>query len=178
MENLSIRSSSTTDATPENIAHLTRLINEVYTISEGPLWVKGHLRTTQEGVQHLLSGGHLLLASIEGELCGCIEVHVDKALRRGSFGMLTADPVFRGQGLGSKLVTAAEQHAKASGCDTMQLELLIPRNFDHPDKVFLHSWYTRIGYVQDRVMDLLEKHPEKQGKLITPCDLTVYLKSL
>ena len=60
--------------------------------------------------------------------------------------MLVANPEFKGCGVGSKLVDFAENQARKAGASKMQLELLVPTEVENNDKVFLHDWYSRIGY--------------------------------
>ena len=60
----------------------------------------------------------------------------------------------------------------------MQLELLVPRAWSHPAKVFLDDWYTRIGYRPVRTGTVQESYPHLAPLLATPCDLVVYHKPL
>ena len=62
---------------------------------------------------------------------------------------------------------------------TMHLELLTPKDWEHKEKVFLHSWYTRIGYVpQPNPKTLLDDYPHLVDDLACSCILTDYLKPL
>ena len=60
----------------------------------------------------------------------------------------------------------------------MQLELLVPREWSHPNKEFLAGWYGRRGYelIARRAMD--EAYPHLAPLLATPCDLQVREKRL
>jgi hypothetical protein len=60
----------------------------------------------------------------------------------------------------------------------MQLELLVPRAWRHPSKVFLDAWYRRIGYRVVRRTSLEELYPEVARQLATACDFVVYEKPL
>src|SRR5215813_15488505 len=62
------------------------------------------------------------------------------------FRSLVADPAHRGTGVGRELVRFAERRSREQGLATMQLEVLVPRQWSHPSKEFLKAWYTRIGY--------------------------------
>ena len=92
--------------------------------------------------------------------------------------MLVTDPEFRGHGVGTMLLDAAEGRGRRLGCDLMRLELLKPRLFVHPVKSYLDQWYTRIGYqyVEDAAFET--KYPHLATRLATPCDFTVYTKPL
>ena len=60
----------------------------------------------------------------------------------------------------------------------MQLELLLPRGWQHPTKEFLKGWYGRIGYRRVRTDSIDDAHPHLAPLLATPCDLAVYEKPL
>jgi ribosomal protein S18 acetylase RimI-like enzyme len=92
--------------------------------------------------------------------------------------MLVADPAHRRQGVGRELIGFAERWSQAQGLDTMQLELLVPRQWRHPTKEFLKAWYTRIGYHQVRSGLIEESYPELAPHLATPCDFVIYHKRL
>ena len=94
------------------------------------------------------------------------------------FGMLVAAPDHRGTSIGRALVGFAERHSRDHGLRAMQLELLVPRDWRHPSKEFLKSWYGRIGYrlIKTRSMD--SAHPHLAPLLATPCDLQVHEKPL
>lgn len=68
-------------------------------------------------------------------------------------------PIFRGQGLGSKLLSHAEELAKEFGCTRVELEA---NPFDRTiSKEQLISWYTRNGYLR-KIED-----PERLEKVIS-----------
>ena len=60
----------------------------------------------------------------------------------------------------------------------MQLELLVPRTWRHPSKVFLDGWYRRIGYRVIRRTSVEELQPDLAPLLATPCEFAVYEKPL
>ena len=74
--------------------------------------------------------------------------------------MLCADPAHRGIGIGRELIRFAERKARADGMTTMQLELLVPRGWTHPEKQFLADWYSRIGYRVARTGTIDELYPD------------------
>ena len=92
--------------------------------------------------------------------------------------MLAVDPDHRGTGLGRELVRFAEQVASESGRTTMQLELLVPRDWTHPSKQFLATWYSRIGYAKTRIGAVEDSYPQLAPLLATTCDFVIYRKSL
>ena len=142
----------------ELMARITELTNQVYAVAEDGLWTAGATRTS-------------------GRVVGCVRVHrLDEGT--GEFGMLAADPARRGLGVGRELVRFAERKSSAEGVRSMQLELLVPRGWKHPTKVFLAAWYTRIGYRVARTGAIEEAYPALAPLLATPCDFVIYHKHL
>ncbi|MGH8249828.1 MAG: GNAT family N-acetyltransferase [Steroidobacteraceae bacterium] len=127
--------------------------------------------------ERLLRARELLLAEIDGALVGSVNVKLMSG-ELGEFGMLVADRNYRGKGIGSTLVEHAKNWAREHGCQTMRLELLIPRNWTHPSKEFLRRWYARIGYAPQAIEPLESMHPELVPELATDCDFTVWHKPI
>jgi GNAT superfamily N-acetyltransferase len=92
--------------------------------------------------------------------------------------MLAAAPEDRGIGVGRALVAFAEGQNREHGRRAMQLELLVPRTWRHPSKVFLDGWYRRIGYRVIRRTSVEELQPDLAPLLATPCEFAVYEKAL
>jgi GNAT superfamily N-acetyltransferase len=128
-------------------------------------------------MRELIRAGEIAAATVDGELVGSIRVRdLDDAT--SEFGILAADPGYRGIGIGTALIAFAERTARERGRRAMQLELLVPRDWDHPSKVFLDAWYTRIGYRAIHKRSVHEAHPELAPELATPCDFVVFEKRL
>ncbi|MDB4896563.1 MAG: hypothetical protein JWN15_2825 [Firmicutes bacterium] len=156
---------------------ITDLINQVYAVAENGLWVDGAARATVDEVADLTRAGQIAVARLNGRIVGCVRVQrLDS--RKGEFGMLAADSGNRGAGIGRELVRFAEQKSRRDGLTTMQLELLVPRNWSHPAKDFLAAWYTRIGYRILRTATIDETYPALARLLATPCDFVIYEKNL
>jgi ribosomal protein S18 acetylase RimI-like enzyme len=161
----------------ELMARITELTNQVYAVAEDGLWTTGATRTTLEEVVELTRAGQIAVARLSGRVVGCVRVQrLDQGT--GEFGMLAADPAHRGLGVGRELVRFAERKSSAEGVRTMQLELLVPRSWTHPTKVFLNAWYTRIGYRVARTGAIDEAYPALAPLLATPCDFVIYHKCL
>jgi GNAT superfamily N-acetyltransferase len=159
-------------------AELTALINDVYAVAEAGLWVDGAARTTAEQVANIVRAGQLAVArEAGGPIVGCIRIQLLGG-GVGEFGMLAVVPGRRGTGLGRELVRFAEGTARTGQCDTMQLEVLVPRDWSHPSKEFLAAWYTRIGYRQTRIGAIEATCPELVPLLATPCDFVSYRRRL
>jgi GNAT superfamily N-acetyltransferase len=148
---------------------LAEIINAAYDAGEGGIWEPGWQRVSVEGVKRLVANGEIAVAWLHGEPVGCVRIQrlPDGA---GMFGMLSVDPAAHGTGLGKALIAFAE--ATYPDADEMELELLIPRGAPHPQKVRLHEWYSRLGYVRVGRRDFAEPG------LLGPADLWVYRKNL
>jgi GNAT superfamily N-acetyltransferase len=168
---------ATASADAATIERVTDLINDVYAVAEDGLWLDGFTRTTVDEVAELTRAGQIAVARLRGRIVGCVRVQrLDEG--KGEFGMLAADPAHRGFGVGRELVRFAERYGREQGLDTMQLELLVPRNWSHPTKEFLDAWYTRIGYGITRTGTIDEAYPALAPLLATPCDFVIYHKKL
>jgi GNAT superfamily N-acetyltransferase len=165
------------DLAPDNVERLTRLINDVYDDAESGMWKRKGTRTTSAEVARLLRARTLILAELDGELVGSVNV---KLLGEGlgEFGMLVASPKSRGRGAGSALIEHAERWAREQGCHTMRLKVLSPRHWVHPGKEFLRQWYAKIGYTSRDTEPFEIMHPERVPELATECDYTVWYKPL
>ncbi|BCB91286.1 GNAT family N-acetyltransferase [Phytohabitans suffuscus] len=159
------------------LAQTTDLVNRVYADAEKGIWRAGAERTSPDELAGIVRAGELAIARLDGHLVGTVRVRrLDSG--EGEFGMLVAGADHRGTGLGRRLVDFAEGWARGQGLATMQLELLVPREWTHPVKDFLREWYTRIGYRPVRTASLADDFPGLAPLLATPCDFVIYHKPL
>ena len=164
------------------VAELTGLVNRVYAVAEEGLWVDGATRTNEDEMAALITAGEIVVAREhadveDAQIVGCVRIQeIDEAT--GEFGMLVADPDRRGKGIGRDLVGFAEDWFRGRGVPTMQLELLVPREWTHPTKAFLDAWYSRLGYRPVRTGRIDDDYPHLAPLLATPCDFVIYHKPL
>lgn len=153
------------------------LVNDVYAASETGLWREDARRTDAAEMARLIAAGEIAVATRDDRLAGAIHVQTlpDDL---GQFGMLAAAREHRGIGVGRALVDFAERHVHTRGMRAMQLELLVPREWEHPSKEFLKQWYGRIGYRVIRTGQMADAYPHLAPLLATPCDLLGYEKPL
>ncbi len=156
---------------------LADLINRVYADAEKGLWVEGAERTDPAEVHALVRAGEIAVRRDGARIAGSVRIR-QLGDDLGEFGMLVADPNRRGEGIGRALVAFAEQWASDRGLRRMQLELLVPRTWEHPVKEVLRGWYTRIGYRQVHLGRFDEDFPQLAPLLATPCDFLVLHKDL
>jgi GNAT superfamily N-acetyltransferase len=159
------------------IARLVALINGVYAASENGLWRDAATRTTPAEVARFIEHGEVAVATVGGELAGAVRIQALSGAT-AEFGLLASDPEYRGIGVGRRLIGFAERHSQERGQRTMQLELLVPGTWRHPDKVFLDDWYRRIGYRVVRRTSVEDLQPQLAPLLATPCEFVVYEKPL
>jgi GNAT superfamily N-acetyltransferase len=164
--------------TQDDIVNLSLLINNVYDDAESGMWKVYNSRTNPEEITALIKTQNLIVAFIDHFIVGSVAVKSMNDGKTGKLGMLVADRSYRGLGIGSALVIAAENWARSKGFKRMRLELLEPRYWDHPNKIFLKGWYTRIGYQQIKTEPFEKMHPKKIFDLATECDFTVWHKTL
>jgi ribosomal protein S18 acetylase RimI-like enzyme len=162
------------------VTRVTDLVNQVYAVAEEGLWVDGATRTNPDEMAALIAAGEIAVAREDrpgGRVVGSVRVQqIDEAT--GEFGMLVADPDRRSEGIGRDLVVFAEERCRRRDLPTMQLELLVPREWTHPVKAFLDAWYSRIGYRPVRTGRIDDDYPHLAPLLATPCDFVVYHKAL
>jgi GNAT superfamily N-acetyltransferase len=121
---------------------------------------------TDEGdvLTRMKKGSVLLLEDDAGTLLGSVYVAVHG--ETGYFGMLSIDPSRQRQGLGSRLIAAAEDHCRRAGCREMELEVVNLRTE-------LPPFYRRFGYVESETRPFPD---HDRAKL--PCHFIVMTKSL
>lgn len=158
-------------------AEIAALINRVYSEAEKGIWLEGQSRTTEAEVAELIATGQIAVARSGDRIVGSVRVHeIEDGV--GEFGMLVAAPEERGTGIGTDLVSFAENWGRERGFREMQLELLVPQTWEHPVKEFLRGWYTRIGYRLVRKDGLEAAYPFLVPHLACPCDFLVFRKFL
>ena len=160
------------------VDRLTELVNGVYATAECGLWREGATRTTAFELAGFVAARQIAVATTpDGLIVGSVRVH-DVSGDAAEFGLLVAAPAHRGTGIGRALVEFAERDSRSQGRRAMQLELLVPRGWRHPNKEFLTSWYRRRGYRIIHTRSVDDAHPHLAPLLATPCDIEVHEKPL
>jgi len=156
---------------------LSGLVNRVYATAEEGLWADGATRTTTSELAGFIAAGQIAVATRHGQIVGCVRVH-DLSTEVSEFGMLVAAPEHRGTGVGRALLDFVEQLSRDRGMRDIRLELLVPREWQHPNKEFLKSLYGRSGYLIIRTGHVDDAYPHLAPLLATPCDLEIHEKPL
>jgi ribosomal protein S18 acetylase RimI-like enzyme len=123
-------------ALPSDVDALTQLINAAFQV-EQPFF-EGD-RVNPEKVRNFMESGEFLLEEDSSGFAGCVYLEVRE--HRGYVGLLSVDPSRQSQGLGRKLMDAAERHFRAMGCLGVDLRVISQRT---P----LPSFYRRLGYAE------------------------------
>jgi GNAT superfamily N-acetyltransferase len=159
------------------VAKIAGVVNRAYALGEDGLWRDGTTRITAAEVAEAIRAGDMLVASADGAIAGCAYVRpLDPTT--ADLGLVSAEPEERGRGIGRKLVRAAEDLMRERGATTAQLELLVPKDFVHPEKERLRAWYTRLGYRVVRTAPFEEVATHPASGLAVPCEFLVFRKPL
>jgi predicted N-acetyltransferase YhbS len=125
-------------AAPEDASAIMELINQAFAIERKFFSAD---RIDLPGVADHLQKGAFLLAESDGALAGC--VYTELRRERGYFGLLAVAPGQQGRGLGTLLVTEAEDLCREAGCSVMELRILHLRTE-------LPPYYEKLGYTVAR----------------------------
>jgi pantoate--beta-alanine ligase len=138
-------------ATLEDAADLARVINDAFIVEA---FFKIGDRTSVEEIVALMSAGgeFLVLDNLEpgtgtGTLSGCVYLKCTGDC--AYFGMLSIDPAMQRQGLGRRLIDAAEARARNRGCRHMDIHIVNLREE-------LPAYYRRLCYVETGTLPFSE----------------------
>jgi GNAT superfamily N-acetyltransferase len=159
------------------VADLARIVNEAYAAGEAGLWLAGTTRTEPAEIAEAIRSGGMLAATLDGRLAGCAYV---RPLEPGTadLGLISTAREQWGRGVGRALVLAAEEQMRSRGTTTMQLELLVPHGWVHPEKAKLRSWYTRLGYRVVRSAPFDDVAAHLASRLAAPCEFLIFHKAI
>jgi GNAT superfamily N-acetyltransferase len=148
-------------ASPDDSSDVAALINRAYEVER--FFVLGDRTSAARVRAAMATGAFLIHRDPAGRVDGCVFVESDGT--SGTFGMLAVDPAGQRQGLGARLIEAAEAYARTAGCARMSIRVvnlrrdLIPR-------------YQRLGYVQ------VGEEPYDHRPTVQPCHFVVMTKAL
>ena len=124
-------------ADPEDTEALSRVINAAFRKAES--FLIDHDRIDLQTVQELFKAGTFLVAEENKVVVGC--VHVEMRGDRSYLGLLSVNPDGQKAGVGSNLMTAAEDYCAKAGSHFMDLRIVNVRKE-------LPEFYHRRGYVE------------------------------
>jgi predicted N-acetyltransferase YhbS len=148
-------------ATAADAEALAALVNRAFLVER--FFVEGD-RTSADEVRGLLSRGAFLSIDDGGAPIAC--VYVQLRGERGYFGLLSVEPSRQGEGLGRRLVLAAEEHCRAAGCRAIDI-LVVDLREELP------PFYERLGYSRTGTQPFSD--PERAKR---PCHFIAMSKPL
>ncbi len=148
-------------AKPEDASSVARLINGAF---QSERFFSDEDRTNPDEVRDLMKKGIFLLAEEQEKLIAC--VYLEPCGDRFYLGLLSVEASRQKSGLGSFLMRAAEDYARAQNARAMDLQIVNVRTE-------LPSYYRRFGYVETGATPF---PPQKKTKM--PCHLVIYSKNL
>lgn len=161
------------------IEQITNLINLVYQQSEGDFWPTdgSYARTNFDEITDFINKGELIIAQLGDKIVGSVHVYpIDKTTL--GFGMLTSSLEFRKLGIGNLLLKTVEDFAIENQYKIIQLELLKPTDFNHPEKKFLEKWYQKWGYKHHETIPHEKLYFKQATMLKFPCKFDIFQKLL
>ena len=138
-------------ATEADLNSILNLVNSAFQVER---FFKNRERLDSEDLARHFKDGAFLLAEEEGHLAGCIYVtrHGDRAY----FGLLSVDPSHQKNGIGRRLISAAEEFARETGARFMDLKLIHLRTE-------LPGIYEKLGYQ----ISGTEPYPAERSHMLT-----------
>ncbi len=121
-------------ASEADIPTLVPFVNAAYQVEK---FFKIGERTHRGEIEVLLGSGRFLMLEQGAALLGC--VYVELRGERGYLGMLSVAPERQRQGIGTRLIAAAEEFCREMGCRSMELTVVDLRTE-------LPPLYERFGY--------------------------------
>lgn len=135
-------------ATIDDIPRLLQLINNAYRGEEAKKgWtheanlIDGTKRTDKASLKELIQKSNAVILTYQQnqKIVGC--VYLEKKGSKIYLGMLSVSPQLQAQGIGKKLLNAANVYAKQNNCNAIEMTVISVRKE-------LIAWYERNGYQQ------------------------------
>jgi GNAT superfamily N-acetyltransferase len=179
MFDLKLKTLQSSMISENEIEQLTALINSVYKASEGDFWPSdgSYSRTNIDEVTDFISKEEMIVAYLDSEIVGSVHIYPVNETILG-FGMLTSSKKYRKKGIGNELLKSVEAYAVENGFKIIQLELLKPIAFNHPEKEFLAFWYQKCGYKYHETIPHEKLYFKQATMLKFPCKFDIFQKLL
>jgi predicted N-acetyltransferase YhbS len=148
-------------AGPEDGAAVMELINHAFEVERKFFSVD---RIDLAGVREHMQKGTFIVAEAGDMLAGCVYIELRGV--KGYFGLLSVAPDQQGHGLGTRLVTEAEDLCREAGCSIMELRILNLRTE-------LPPYYDKLGYAF-----VTEEVPEQEPTAYQPYTFIVMERTI
>ncbi len=125
-------------ATEKDIPEIVRVINAAFRVED--FFVDGD-RTAYPDIAERMADPHVRFLVVDADVPGALAatVMVDVNDGHGHFAMLSVDPQLQGRGLARVLINAIEDHCRAAGCESIEIEVVHLREE-------LPAFYDKMGY--------------------------------
>lgn len=177
MKCIETRKLTASDATPSLCGEIAAIINEAYADGEAGLWREGAARTSAAEIEIFAGRGEIVVATEGERVVGAARVN-QLSDRVAEFGMLSVALSAQRRGVGGALLAFIETVAKDDNRDEIQLEILCPRDWQHPRKEHLKDWYGRSGFAFVEQGSIESAYPQLAPMLVGPCEFLIYRKAL
>jgi GNAT superfamily N-acetyltransferase len=122
-------------AVQDDVPNIVTLINRAFSVEK---FFKSGERTDIAQVADMMRNGEFLLLSDAGALIACVFVRITG--ERAYAGTLAVEPSQQKAGIGRRMMSEAEDYARARGCEVLDIRIVNVR----PE---LSEIYTRLGFV-------------------------------
>ncbi|MBE2217054.1 MAG: GNAT family N-acetyltransferase [Ignavibacteria bacterium] len=152
---------------------ITTLVNSVYRGENSKKgWTTeadflGGIRITEEKVRDIIgqAGDHIILAVIESNIIGCVQLENPPGMEYSYFGMLSVDVDYQSKGIGKILINECERYTKeVLGLSEIRMKVINRRKE-------LIEYYERRGYISTGE---LEVFGSKEGTFGDPTEELVF----
>jgi GNAT superfamily N-acetyltransferase len=148
-------------ATIADVGALVSLINAAFAVERR--FVDRDRTGVDEIASFLENGSFLIAEGAEGHADACVYVEIRGD--RGYIGMLSVKPALQGQGVGRRMMAAAEQYCSAAGCRAIDIKIVNLRTE-------LPPFYRMLGYTDTGTA------PFDDPKLTKPAHFILMAKAL
>ena len=138
-------------ATEEDAAAIIPLVNAAFVVED---FLEGTRTDAERLAKSMETGTFLVAEDAMGKLTAAVYVEVNG--ERCYFGMLAVNPAQQGQGLGRRMIDAAENYFRAAGCRWVDIKVLSLRKG-------LPEYYRQFGYVETGSEEFHPSRPLKPG---------------
>ena len=138
-------------ATETDFDSILNLVNTAFQVER---FFKNQDRLTAADLTSYFASGIFLVGEVDGQIAGCI--YVKRNAERAYFGLLSVDPSRQKTGVGRRLVAAAEEFARETGAQFMDLRIIHLRTE-------LAVIYAKLGYQVTGT----ELYPAERGHMLT-----------
>lgn len=174
---VSIFSSNTHTFTPSERNKLYEIMRDAYARTESEIWGENYVRIPKQEFEQLIDQEIVFGAQADGRMVGTLYLKKINS-EKSSFGLLGVDTTTEGQGIGSKLIEAAEDMAREEGAKEMIIDILRPKDFELSIKNRLRAWYEKKGYEYTHSENFQDRRPDRAVDLKVPSVFDCFRKKL